>query len=140
MAVAMAGVVTADVVCSCREPCAWPTGSRGRPACLPWRTERPGPVTAVYSLFEQVWATATPFGAPEPVDAHGLNPQELELLKILSEGHTDEVAGRRLNLSLRTVRRMMSQIMDRLGAQSRFQAGVQAAAQGWLEAAESSQR
>ncbi|TCO62828.1 helix-turn-helix domain-containing protein [Actinocrispum wychmicini] len=92
----------------------------------------PGVVAAVYSLFEQVWATATPFGAPEPVNDSGLNPQELQLLKILSEGHTDEVAGRRLNLSLRTVRRMMSQIMDRLGAHSRFQAGVHAAAKGWL--------
>lgn len=94
--------------------------------------QAPGLVAAVHSLFEQIWAVATPFGAPDPVDANGLNPQELQLIKILAAGYTDEVAGRRLNLSLRTVRRMMAQIMERLGAQSRFQAGVQAMAEGWL--------
>ncbi|MGP4014361.1 helix-turn-helix transcriptional regulator [Saccharopolyspora sp. 5N708] len=94
--------------------------------------QAPGLVAAAYSLFEQIWATATPFGAPDPVDENGLTPQEIQLIRILAQGHTDEVAGRRLNLSLRTVRRMMAQIMDRLGAQSRFQAGIRAASRGWL--------
>lgn len=54
-----------------------------------------GIVTAAYALFEQIWATATPIGAPEPVDANGMNAQERQLLMILSEGHIDEVAARR---------------------------------------------
>jgi DNA-binding CsgD family transcriptional regulator len=94
--------------------------------------QAPGLVAAAYSLFDQVWATATPFGAPDPIDENGLTPQESQLIRILAHGHTDEVAGRKLNLSLRTVRRMMAQIMDRLGAQSRFQAGIRAASRGWL--------
>ena len=39
---------------------------------------------------------------------------------------------RRLGLSRRTVQRQMQQLMRRLGADSRFQAGLQAKARGWL--------
>ena len=43
----------------------------------------------------------------------------------------DGVAGEH-TVSLRTVRRMMSDLMERLAAQSRFQAGVNAAKRGWI--------
>ncbi len=91
-----------------------------------------GVVMAVYTLFEQIWSVATPFGESQRVDDNGLTPQEIQLIQILSEGATDEAAGRRLGLSLRTVRRMMAQIMERLEAQSRFQAGVAAAQRNWI--------
>ncbi|MGW2743228.1 hypothetical protein [Streptomyces sp. NPDC001450] len=49
-----------------------------------------GTLTALYALFESVWATATPLSAlPEP-DERGLTPQESQALKFLYEGHTDE--------------------------------------------------
>jgi DNA-binding CsgD family transcriptional regulator len=90
----------------------------------------PGVVAALHALFEQMWAAGTPFGQRAvPVD--GLTGQERELIQILAEGATDETAARRLGVSLRTVRRMMAHLMERLDAQSRFQAGVLAAAQGW---------
>ncbi|MEV4454832.1 LuxR C-terminal-related transcriptional regulator [Microbispora sp. NPDC049633] len=68
---------------------------------------------------------------------HGRGPgdcpaQERQLLKLLAEGLTDEGAARQLGLSQRTVRRMMAGIMERLGARSRFEAGLQAAKRGWL--------
>ncbi|MDH2424612.1 helix-turn-helix transcriptional regulator [Sphaerisporangium sp. TRM90804] len=91
-----------------------------------------GVVLAVYALFEQIWASATPFGEFTPVNEHGLTPLEMQLIEILAEGATDEAAGRKLGLSLRTVRRMMAQIMERLEAQSRFQAGVSAAQRHWV--------
>lgn len=45
---------------------------------------------------------------------------------------TDENAGKRLGISLRTVRRQMASLMERLNASSRFEAGLKAAQSGWL--------
>lgn len=60
------------------------------------------------------------------------SPRELALIQLLCEGHTDEAAARRMNLSVRTVRRMTQQLMEQLGARSRFEAGVLAARMGLI--------
>ena len=91
-----------------------------------------GGVACMTVLFEHIWAAATPWEERPPRDGRGLSPQEHELLRMLSVGHTDEVVGRQLGLSLRTVRRMASDLMSRLGARSRFEAGVRAVRQNWL--------
>lgn len=91
-----------------------------------------GVVAALVAIFEQVWAAATPFSRQPGRDQAGLNGQERELLQLLARGLTDDAAAKRLGLSLRTVRRMMADLMDRLGARSRFEAGLQVAAHGWL--------
>jgi DNA-binding CsgD family transcriptional regulator len=92
----------------------------------------PGIVALMRAYFEQLWHKATPFGASRARDDDGLTGQERVLLALLSQGMTDEVAARRLGLSLRTVRRMMADLMDRLGAKSRFEAGMRASQRGWL--------
>ncbi|MEZ5193006.1 MAG: hypothetical protein R2734_11170 [Nocardioides sp.] len=46
---------------------------------------------------------------------------------------TDEALARRLEVSPRTVRRIMAEVMSELGAASRFQAGVEAARRAWLD-------
>ncbi|MEU4519312.1 helix-turn-helix transcriptional regulator [Amycolatopsis sp. NPDC024027] len=61
-----------------------------------------------------------------------LSDRERQLLTLLTAGYTDESAAVRLGISVRTVRRLVSGIMNRLGARSRFQAGVKAADRGWL--------
>lgn len=92
----------------------------------------PGVVAAACALFDQVWAVATPFGAPAATAADGLGASQRELLGLLADGHTDESAARKLGVSLTTVRRMMAALMERLESRSRFQAGVRAAERGWL--------
>lgn len=92
----------------------------------------PGVVAAMQALFEQTWLSATPLGEPETVDGAGLDPLERQMLQLLGDGFTDEVVARRVGLSLRTLRRMMSEIMERLDARSRFQAGKEATLRGWL--------
>jgi len=93
----------------------------------------PGAVAAMRALFEQFWSIATPWDEKSPQrDQNGLSRRELELIKLLAAGHTDEMVGRKLGLSLRTIRRMTSDLMERLGAQSRFQAGVNAVHRSWL--------
>ena len=89
-------------------------------------------VGAVTALFRQLWAAASPLTAPELTTGTGLTALERELLALLSAGATDESAAARLGISVRTVRRMMAGIMTRLGARSRFQAGLKAADRGLL--------
>ncbi|MEU4779214.1 LuxR C-terminal-related transcriptional regulator [Micromonospora sp. NPDC023633] len=92
----------------------------------------PGVVAGLVALFEQVWRIATPFGEQIALDEHGLTPQERELLRLLAAGHTDESAARKLAISLRGVQRLMTSLTERLGAASRFQAGVHAGYRGWV--------
>ncbi|WP_131737066.1 helix-turn-helix transcriptional regulator [Actinomadura roseirufa] len=92
----------------------------------------PGLVTPLAMLFEKFWQDATPWESRPAADGNGVSPQERELLGLLASGHTDESASRVLGVSVRTARRMMSDLMDRLGAQSRFEAGVRATQRGWL--------
>ena len=92
----------------------------------------PSVVGAVVALFEQLWASAAPLSPAEMADGAELSAREHELLALLSAGCTDESAAARLGISVRTVRRMMAAIMTRLGARSRFQAGLKAAGRGLL--------
>lgn len=62
----------------------------------------------------------------------GPSEMELKVIRVLSMGLTDEAAARRLCVSERTFRRHVSALMERLGAVSRFQAGVRAVERGWL--------
>lgn len=89
-----------------------------------------GLVTTITDLFERIWPTAAPLAAAQPPPE--LTTRERELLTLLSAGNTDESAAAQLGVSVRTVRRMVADIMDRLGARSRFQAGLKAADRGWL--------
>lgn len=92
----------------------------------------PSVVGTVVALFEQLWASAAPLTPSEMAGGDGLSTRERELLALLSAGCTDESAAARLGISVRTVRRMMAAIMTRLGARSRFQAGLKAADRGLL--------
>jgi Sugar-specific transcriptional regulator TrmB/Homeodomain-like domain len=86
------------------------------------------------ALFEVVWATAVPirFGDNEAESAHDDDDQRRMLLGLLAVGLTDEAIGRQLGWHPRTVQRHVRRLMTDLGAQTRFQAGLQAAKRGWL--------
>ncbi|WP_262706017.1 MULTISPECIES: helix-turn-helix transcriptional regulator [Streptomyces] len=89
-------------------------------------------VAALRTIFEHFWVTATPWDEPAQRDREGLSPRERDLLRLLASGFTDESMCRKLGISLRTVRRAVADLMARLGAHSRFEAGVQAVRCGWL--------
>jgi DNA-binding CsgD family transcriptional regulator/sugar-specific transcriptional regulator TrmB len=102
----------------------------GRRGALELRS--PGAVTAMRTLFEQFWSVATPWDEVSPPNENGLSARDQELLRLLATGHTDEAIARKFGVSLRTVRRAASDLMSRLGARSRFEAGVLATRSGWL--------
>lgn len=98
----------------------------------------PGVIAALMDHFEAVWSHGQALGHTHDRDVDGLTALERQLLGLLSDGHTDETSARRLSVSLRTVRRMMSDLTERLGARSRFEAGLLAERRGWLRASRES--
>jgi DNA-binding CsgD family transcriptional regulator len=86
------------------------------------------------ALFELVWERAVAIhadGSLPSVDT-GPEPSESELLALLAAGLTDAAIGRHLGTHPRTVQRRVRVLLDRLGAATRFQAGLQAVRRGWL--------
>lgn len=92
----------------------------------------PGVITALVALFEATWAGGRAVGDCVSRDASGLTTQQRELLRLLATGCTDEIVARKLGVHVRTVRRMMADIMARLDVHSRFQAGARAMELGLL--------
>ncbi|MET9225279.1 LuxR C-terminal-related transcriptional regulator [Lentzea sp. NPDC003310] len=82
------------------------------------------------STFELYWDKGIPF-SPGGIYA-AASDVDPSLLGLLAAGLTDESIARQLGLAPRTVQRRVRQLMDRCGAQTRFQAGVQAMRRGWL--------
>ncbi|MFG3347499.1 helix-turn-helix transcriptional regulator [Streptomyces sp. NPDC048018] len=94
-----------------------------------------GTLTALSALFDTIWARATPLGTTtRERDPNGLNSQEQAALHLLGQGLTDEAVAKRLGVSPRTARRIAADLMELLGARSRFQAGCRAVGKGWLPA------
>ncbi|WP_394426073.1 LuxR C-terminal-related transcriptional regulator [Streptomyces sp. SGAir0957] len=91
-------------------------------------------VLAMRALFEAYWEHASPFHQePSGTDpASELTPQERKLLQLLATGLTDEAVARALGIGVRTERRIVAELMERLGASSRFEAGVQANRRQWI--------
>lgn len=90
-------------------------------------------VDALVRLFEALWERAVPVESVEHYmtrDAE-LTKRESELLKLLAAGQKDQVIARRLGVTTRTVQRLVSDLMRRLGVSTRYQAGLQAARRGW---------
>ncbi|TXS06165.1 LuxR family transcriptional regulator [Streptomyces sp. col6] len=84
---------------------------------------------ALVPLFEAVWERAVPIGS---VTNSQVTDEDRELLTMLSSGLKDEAIARRLEIHVHTVRKRISRLMRELKAETRFQAGVQAAMRGWL--------
>lgn len=91
------------------------------------------PVAACRLLFEQLWDQGRELGrsGDSGVDC-GPDRREREVLRLLAEGLTDAAIAARTGLSVRTNRRTIADLMARLGARSRFQAGAEAARRTWV--------
>jgi DNA-binding CsgD family transcriptional regulator len=81
--------------------------------------------------FEVFWRMAVPLTGGS-IEGDVPTGDDRRLLSYLSAGLTDESIARELGVSERTVARRISRLQETLGAQTRFQLGVQASRQGWL--------
>lgn len=84
----------------------------------------------VSALFETIWHRA--IVVPGMPNAAPSSYERRLILELLIDGARDEQIAQRLGVSLRTVRRRISDLLDELQVQTRFQAGVEAVRRGWL--------
>ncbi|MEU8627704.1 helix-turn-helix transcriptional regulator [Streptomyces sp. NPDC048669] len=92
-------------------------------------TREPGLVSTVVSLFERMWAA----GQELPEEAlPSLTETERRILETLYVVDKDETGARQLNMALRTYRKYVARLMDRLDADNRFQAALRARERGWI--------
>ncbi|WP_103502751.1 MULTISPECIES: helix-turn-helix transcriptional regulator [Streptomyces] len=83
-------------------------------------------------LFDHLWERSTPLLANESAHIRPPDPTELRVLRGIAAGKTNQALSRELGVSPRTVTRIVAGLMDRLGTDSRFRAGVRAVQLGWL--------
>lgn len=85
----------------------------------------PDVVAYLCRVFEQHWSGATPFLGTSEAAYKEVGPSlRRALVALLAEGAKDEVIARRMGMSLRTCRRHIAELLEELGAESRFQGGV----------------
>lgn len=95
--------------------------------------QQPGLLAGFLRLFHRTWDAAKELTweeNPDPVDE--LTAEERQVLTFLATGKTDETAARELGVSVRHLRRRVARLMARLGADSRFEAGLEASRRGWI--------
>lgn len=91
---------------------------------------------AMILLFETLWEKAIPLtiageGVRSTDVTDELEPHEKELLGLLAMGQKDETIARTLGVTRRTVQRRITDLMTKVGANNRYQAGLQAGLRGW---------
>ncbi|WP_340377095.1 hypothetical protein U5640_19810 [Streptomyces sp. SS7] len=84
------------------------------------------------ALFDTIWSTATVLDPHLRFREHAQAEELRRVLGCLQEGLIDDVAARKLSMSVRTYRRQVADVMALLGTSSRFQAGVRAIETGLL--------
>ena len=94
-----------------------------------WVTSDPDAV-AFIGLQMAIELSMSPLFAPAVTPR--LTPREVSVLQLLAHGHTDQSVARRLGISDRSVRRVVVDLQQKLGVDSRFQLAVAAARQGLL--------
>jgi len=99
----------------------------------------PGLAAKLLREFARVAALETPVptdGPPTPSTSESdiLTPRQMEVLELVSQGLLYKEVGAKLNLSSRTIKYHMAEIMDRLHLDNRAQVLAYAAQMGWKPA------
>ncbi|MBV1855643.1 helix-turn-helix domain-containing protein [Catellatospora tritici] len=84
----------------------------------------PSLVAFLCDIFDQAWTKASQFGSGPAAVRAVTDSVVRTIVQLLADGVKDDVIARRLGMSIRTCRRHIADLMERLGANSRFQAGV----------------
>lgn len=95
----------------------------------------PSPLlTSIVTLFDLLWGRAIPLDGPDAQreDAWRISEDDAALLRLLAAGLKDQAIARHLGIGLRTVVRRIGNLSRALDAETRFQAGLQAARRGLL--------
>ncbi|MCG5216078.1 helix-turn-helix domain-containing protein [Streptosporangium sp. KLBMP 9127] len=93
-----------------------------------------GLVSQLVIYFEGVWKAAVDLREyiDPPADASPLSEMEQRVLEVMATADKDEIAARELDVSVRTYRRYVADLMAKLGAVNRFQAALRAKEENWI--------
>lgn len=91
----------------------------------------PALLAVLAEWFDALWAAPDTSAIGEAAPAE-LTPARHKVLRLLAAGLTDESIARQTGTAVRTVRRHVGAILEILGVDSRFAAGVAAVRRGWL--------
>lgn len=91
-------------------------------------------VAPVLALTQEIWEQAKPLPSDDEVaDRDTFSEARIrQVVLLLSQGLKDEAIARKMAVSVRTVRRLVSVAVESLQAESRFQAGAEAVRRGWV--------
>ncbi|MCX5383351.1 helix-turn-helix transcriptional regulator [Streptomyces sp. NBC_00083] len=86
-------------------------------------------MATLHAFYDHCWHNATLPRRPQEGRASrpALDSQELIVVRLLADGVKDEVIARHLGVSSRTLSRLISGLLERLGVQTRFQAALRIA-------------
>ncbi|TMR12080.1 GntR family transcriptional regulator [Nonomuraea zeae] len=87
---------------------------------------------ALVELFDVYWERGRPLAGLPQAAKERPDEDDVLVLRLLNAGLKDEAIGRHLGVSARTATRKIAAVVERLGVTTRFQAGAEAAARGWL--------
>lgn len=91
-----------------------------------------GLLEALCAFFEDLWRRALPLTSPTAAGTtDSPTDDERRLLSLLATGMPDAAIAKHLGVSHRTFQRRLRELFDRLGVETRFQAGVRSAQRGW---------
>jgi DNA-binding NarL/FixJ family response regulator len=113
-----------------------PMPSRDEPSAIP--VHGSGLLDALATLFDRIWATATPLTVGEDGPVRADRPmtapsrQDKQLPTLLLAGLTDQAIASQLGTSTRTVQRRVRDLIESAGVRTRLQLIRQAAHRGWL--------
>ncbi len=96
-----------------------------------------GLLDGLLALFDTTWQAAVPVrlgpvGATEGMPVPPIDEVDGKILGLLLAGFTDQAVAGQLGMSVRTVQRRVSHLLDTAGVQTRMQLGWYAARQGWI--------
>jgi len=95
-----------------------------------------GIVANIIALFERIWDEAEDLAQVDAADGAdvtcGLSQTEQRVLALMCSVGKDEAGARELGVSVRTYRRYVADLMEKLGAASRPQAALLARERGWI--------
>jgi DNA-binding NarL/FixJ family response regulator len=91
------------------------------------------PVAELVSAIRTVAAGGTHFGTNADQGVTAISPRELEVLRLVADGMSNDRIGVELGVTTRTVEAHLTRLYERSGTQSRTELATRALREGWLD-------
>lgn len=91
------------------------------------------PVAELIGAIRTVAAGGTHFGSQADLGVTPITPRELEVLRLVVDGMSNDQVGAELGITTRTVEAHLTRLYERSGTQSRTELATRALREGWLD-------